>query len=220
LSNPALAPFDHGVSPGWYTSAAADRANQVIYVANINGNGLNRFDPAANTLTPLAGNGYSAYHSSLAYIPGITLTKTVGTEPGVCATASEITVAPGTTVYYCYTITNNTSDRTFTLHDLVDDQLGTIFTGLNYTLTPGSSVSTVAAGLSLAAVITTTTTNTATWTAYNAAAPDPISARASATVNVGQSVEKVPTLSEWGMIFMSLMLVGTAIWMMRRRQTS
>jgi hypothetical protein len=30
----------------------------------------------------------------------------------------------------------------------------------------------------------------------------------------------VPTLSEWGMIIMSLLLAGSAIWMIRRRQTS
>jgi len=32
--------------------------------------------------------------------------------------------------------------------------------------------------------------------------------------------ESIPTLSEWGMIIMSLMLAGTAIWMIRRRQTA
>jgi hypothetical protein len=30
---------------------------------------------------------------------------------------------------------------------------------------------------------------------------------------------KIPTLNEWGMIIMSLMLAGSAIWMIRRRQT-
>jgi uncharacterized repeat protein (TIGR02543 family) len=30
--------------------------------------------------------------------------------------------------------------------------------------------------------------------------------------------QPIPTLSEWGMIIMSLMLAGSAIWMMRRRQ--
>ena len=34
--------------------------------------------------------------------PSITLVKTVGTTPGVCAATTTITVAPGTTVYYCY----------------------------------------------------------------------------------------------------------------------
>lgn len=30
----------------------------------------------------------------------------------------------------------------------------------------------------------------------------------------------IPTMNEWGMIFFSLMLAGSAIWMMRRRQVS
>jgi hypothetical protein len=35
-----------------------------------------------------------------------------------------------------------------------------------------------------------------------------------------ESCEGIPTLSEWGIIIMSLLLAGTAIWMMRRRQTA
>jgi uncharacterized repeat protein (TIGR01451 family) len=116
-------------------------------------------------------------------VPAITLIKTVGTTPGVCAPTSAITVDPGTTVYYCYTVTN-TGNVTLNLHDLADDQLGTIFLGLNYALTPGSSVNTVAAGLSIPAVINTTTTNTATWTGYNSGPTDSTTAQASATVTV------------------------------------
>ena len=115
--------------------------------------------------------------------PAITLAKTVGTVPGVCATTDVITVASGTTVYYCYEVTN-TGNVTLNLHNLTDSALGTIFTGLNYALTPGSSVNTVAAGLSIPAVITATTTNTATWTAYNAGPVNQVSATDTATVNV------------------------------------
>lgn len=148
-------------------------------------------------------------------LPAITITKTVGTQAGACASGSAITVAPGTTVYYCITVTNN-GDTTLNYHDLVDDELGTIFTGLNYALTPGSSVSTVTLGLSIPAVINTTTPNTATWTAYNAEGADEAVAQDSATVTVRSTT--IPTLSEWGMILMSLVLAGSAVWMIRRRR--
>lgn len=114
--------------------------------------------------------------------PAVSLSKTVGTEPGVCATTDTITVESGTEVYYCYTVTNE-GDVTLSLHDLADDQLGAILTGFAYDLAPGASVDTVAAGLTLTATIMTTTTNTAVWTAYNDAAIT-ASATASATVNV------------------------------------
>ena len=59
--------------------------------------------------------------------PAITVAKTVGTVPGVCAATSNITVPLATMVYYCYTVTN-TGDVTLNSHTLVDDKLGTIFT--------------------------------------------------------------------------------------------
>ncbi len=125
--------------------------------------------------------------------PAISLAKTVGTAAGVCATGSEITVEPGTDVYYCYTVTN-TGDVTLPLHDLTDSELGDIFTGFAYDLTPGGSVSTVDAGLEISANILVTTTNTATWTAY---VDDMItaSAEASATVYVAEVVPPMPAIS-------------------------
>ncbi len=47
-------------------------------------------------------------------VASISLAKTVGTTAGVCATTSTISVSAGTTVYYCYEVTN-TGD--VTLHD-------------------------------------------------------------------------------------------------------
>ncbi len=123
--------------------------------------------------------------------PAIVITKTVGLVDGVCATTSEIDVAAGTTVYYCYTVTN-TGDVTLNLHDLDDDVLGTIFSGLNYALTPGSSVNTVAAGLSIPYVANASVTNEATWTAYIPDGPS-ATATATATVNVA-SIELVKTV--------------------------
>ncbi len=71
LSNPALPPQNHGVNVGAYTSAAADRANAVIYVADLSGATLKRYDPTTNTVTNLTGHGGSQWHSSLAYVVAI-----------------------------------------------------------------------------------------------------------------------------------------------------
>lgn len=113
----------------------------------------------------------------------VVLTKTVGAAPGVCAASDEITVTAGTTVYYCYEVTN-TGTLTLNLHDLADSELGAIFAALPYTLTPGSSVDTVAAGLEISATIGATTVNDALWTAYNVGPIDVVTATATATVTV------------------------------------
>jgi hypothetical protein len=118
--------------------------------------------------------------------PSITLVKTVGTGAGSCATTTTITVTTGTTVYYCYEVTN-TGNITLSLHDLDDDQLGSIMAGLVYDLAPGASVDTVAAGLTISATIMTDTVNTAIWTAYNAGPTNVVTATASATVNVEEA---------------------------------
>ena len=100
----------------------------------------------------------------------------------MCATTDEITVASGTEVYYCYEVTN-TGDLTLEVHDLDDSELGTILSGFSFTLTPGSSVNTVDAGLTVSAVITSMTVNTATWTASVIGGPSAQSTD-SATVNI------------------------------------
>ncbi|MEZ4642132.1 MAG: hypothetical protein R3E31_05220 [Chloroflexota bacterium] len=112
--------------------------------------------------------------------PSIALSKTVGTEAGVCATTDTIEVEAGTVVYYCYTVTN-TGNVTLSFHDLEDDVLGTILTEYAYDLAPGASVDTVAAGVTMSDTIAVTTVNTAVWTAYNDAE---VSATASATATV------------------------------------
>ena len=90
----------------------------------------------------------------------IELNKTVGVEPAVCATTDSITVPPGGfDVYYCYTV-RNTGLNTLNVHDLVDSELGTIFTGVNYALAPGATYSHIQQ-----ATIYDTVTNTGTWTA-------------------------------------------------------
>jgi hypothetical protein len=71
--------------------------------------------------------------------PAIVMTKTVGTDPGSCATTSNISVGYGSTVYYCYTV-ENTGNVTLTHHTVTDDVLGTVL-GPNYAhdLAPGAT---------------------------------------------------------------------------------
>lgn len=97
--------------------------------------------------------------------PAVGLAATVGTTPGVCAGGDTITVAPGTTVHYCYTVTN-TGDITLPLHDLSDTLAGTIFEDFPFDLAPGDSVSTIDAGLQITTTINSTTTNTGLWTSF------------------------------------------------------
>ncbi len=110
--------------------------------------------------------------------PHINFAKTVGTEPAACATSDNIEVEPGTVVTYCYRVTN-TGEVTFTLHDLEDSELGPILSNFNFSLPSG-----VTAFLTQTAVITQTTVNTATWTAYNAGPTDVVSDTDSATVEI------------------------------------
>lgn len=117
--------------------------------------------PAADSPTTSAANA-------------ITLAKTVGTDENACATGDSVSVAAGTTVIYCYTVTN-TGASTLTTHDLTDDKLGDLLTSFPYALGPGSS-----AFVTASAVIDVDTTNVATWTATDGV--DPTSAVDSASV--------------------------------------
>jgi hypothetical protein len=112
----------------------------------------------------------------------ISLVKTVGTTPGVCATTSNISVSAGATVYYCYTVTNNTLS-TLATHSLSDDKLGALMANVAQSLAPGASTNTVALGKTVTATINDTTTNNATWTAHTEPGV-PFTATASATVTV------------------------------------
>ena len=120
--------------------------------------------------------------------PAIELTTTVGTESDSCATTDTLDdVAPGTKVYYCYSV-KNTGDVTLTVHSLVDDQLGTIFNGVSFTLSPGATVTNIDLGKPATAEITTATTNTATWKAKeSASSTTEVGDQSSATVTVKAS---------------------------------
>lgn len=110
-------------------------------------------------------------------VPEIQLTKTVGTDPTVCALNDEITVPAGTEVTYCYTV-ENTGVVPLNLHDLGDSELGSILSGFAYSLMPGASTFVTAT-----ATISVTTVNTATWTAHNEGAIN-LAVRASDTAFV------------------------------------
>ena len=116
-------------------------------------------------------------------MPAIVLTKTVGTDPASCAVTDEIALpVGGGAVTYCFAV-ENTGNLTLSFHDLVDSELGIILDGFPFSLTPGASVF-----LTQTVLITATTVNTATWTAYNAGGADLATAMDSATVYVGFQV--------------------------------
>jgi hypothetical protein len=109
--------------------------------------------------------------------PNIDFEKTVGTDPGACASNNVLDLPyGGGEVTYCYEVTN-TGVVTLTEHDLVDSELGTLLSGFAHDLTPGSSV-----WITASTMITQTTVNLATWTAGDGV--DSISRDSSATVNV------------------------------------
>lgn len=155
-----------------------------FYVYNLNANAYET--PLTNPWTSADTFSGAAFISSgPPPAPSIVMTKTVGFDPNTCATTTSLSVpvgGGGTVVGYCYTVMN-TGNITLPMHDLVDSELGAIFTGLNYDLGPGASVDTVAAGAIVSAVITQTTTNVATWTAYLDTATF-VTSTASATVTV------------------------------------
>jgi uncharacterized repeat protein (TIGR01451 family) len=123
-------------------------------------------------------------------VAAINLVKTVSVQPGVCGTDTTLTVLPGETVYYCYTVTNS-GNVTLTQHSLVDDQLGTITNTLSTLLLPGQTISTVALGFSVSAQIEEQTTNFATWTAVAQTEALSTTATSTATVSLGEAAYDV-----------------------------
>lgn len=91
----------------------------------------------------------------------ITMVKTVGTnlDPNDCATTDPISVPAGTTVQYCYTVTNTGTEQ-LNYHTVVDDQLGVLLQNFPFALTPGAS-----AFFTAQTQIDNTVTNSATWDA-------------------------------------------------------
>ena len=205
-----LTNFNYALEPGMSVPITE---TAVIHVTTVN---------SATWTAEAATGGLSATASDSATVrvASISLVKTVGTDPAVCAPTDEIMVPEGTTVYYCYTVTN-TGDATLDLHTLVDDQLGTLFTGLANALTPGSSVNTVDANVTASATINATTVNVATWTAYNANGPA-VTATATARVAIQPTAVSVAALGAqaallWGgMLLLGTVIAGSVIWRRKR----
>jgi hypothetical protein len=139
--------------------------------------------------------------------PEITLEKTVGTDPNVCATTDEITVEPGTEVTYCFRATN-TGDVTLETHTLVDSELGILLSGAQITLEPGESTFVLES-----TELFETTTNVAVWIASAPYVP-PVEDDDTATVivvpvtAVTLSDFGIGSASSWGPRSAALILAG------------
>lgn len=146
-------------------------------------------------------------------VAGISLAKTVGTDPGVCAATDQIAVPNGTTVHYCFEVTN-TGGVSLGLHDLIDSHLGIVLDDFAYALAPGASVFLVVPDVADATV-----TNTATWTATPAAG-EPVEASDTATVIALDTLVEIPTLSGIGLAALAGALGALALFALRRRSAT
>ena len=175
------------------------------------------------------------YYGTLVRVPvtleipeiAINLVKTVGLDSATCAATNSISVpAGGVVVYYCYEVTNN-GVFTLSTHSLVDTELGTLFTDVDYDLGPGQSIDTVTMGETFSATISATTVNTATWTAVE---PDgrPTEDTATATVTIAPptgvalssfgELKPIGSTPIWMSLLVLVLLVGaTLTW---RRKTN
>jgi hypothetical protein len=141
--------------------------------------------------------------------PSIVLTKTVGTDPTVCAGTGMITIVNQyqANVYYCYQVLN-TGDITLTVHDLVDSELGTLLAAFPYSLGPGASYF-----VTQSATLTETTANTATWTAGLAGIAS-ATADGEATVDFQSII--IPVLSRTGIALLLLLVAAAGLVLLRR----
>lgn len=117
-------------------------------------------------------------------VPSITLTKTVGLERDQCGTANELSIEPGTVVYYCYTV-ENTSDLPLPLHTIRDENLGELRANVDFNLAPGATVNSVQLGIVAASAVNETTESGGEWIAVlNNSQGQPVRAVASDSVRV------------------------------------
>jgi hypothetical protein len=150
---------------GTTTAGSADDVTVTFDSAGIS-LGVLRANLCINSNAPLSPTVQVPVILEVPPAPSLVLTKTVGLDPNVCATADNIIVPAGqggTAVTYCYTV-QNTGNITLTVQNLVDDQLGVL-------LGPDAPFE-VAPGMSdfytITTLITQTTVNLATWSAASA----------------------------------------------------
>lgn len=96
-------------------------------------------------------------------VASLSLTKTVGTDPGVCANTNSVTVGSESMVYYCYEVVN-TGNEALLQHTLVDDHAGLILSNFPYNLLPSAS-----AFITQAVQVTASVNAMAEWTGKTAA---------------------------------------------------
>ena len=112
----------------------------------------------------------------------VSLSVTVSTAPDSCGTEPTIEVPAGTTVWYCYRLTNN--GEIVDTHD-VTDSFGVLFTFQGEVLLPGESVTNIAMGFARSQVVTSTVQNSVSWRARSTGdVPEEITVQGSATVVV------------------------------------
>lgn len=172
-----------GLWPGVYTLTETQppQWNDGQDTQGTPGNGIGKNDQFASIALQPGIDGQNNNFGENLPTPSLTLLKTVGTLPSVCATTNIITVAANTPVYYCYTVTN-TGPVPLITHTLQDDKLGILLNDVVLNLAPGASTF-----ITAPATIAITTTNVATWTAYPPFGP-PATGISTATVWVPPAV--------------------------------
>jgi hypothetical protein len=175
----------------------------------------------------LFGNGASAmYYDDVSILPSpfqnnIAVNKTVSSD-GSCGTSNTISVPDGTTVTYCYQITN-TGNIDYDTHMVTDDQLGTVLPATNYVLAPGATFSFTTNAVFPGGVVT----NTMTWMAWITGTTVMTQASATATVTGSPTDVVLTSFSGNGSVAWLLPVASLAVLMvlagamvLRRRQQS
>lgn len=204
--------FSYALAPG---ASAFLTVSEVIVANTVNTATWTAYNPGPTDV--VSATDIATVTVTIPPAPAIIMTKTVGLDATICATGSSTTLPiGGGDVTYCYSV-ENTGNVTFTLHTLVDDQLGTILSSVPYTLAPGGTYF-----ITTTIYLSETTVNSATWTADDGRGN---TASFSSTATVTAQPTDV-TLTEFGaaattpllillVASLPLLLLGVALW---RRQ--